>query len=240
MPQSSPSVAADHLATLAAGRWFAGLPAELAQALTAMAHVRTLQQGQALFLRGDPPCGLYAVVRGAIDISGVGGSGPQPRAALLTRLEPPAWFGEIAVFDHAPRTHDAHAAEAGTAVLQVPHAPLRAWLQDHPAHWHALGLLLADKLRTAFVALEELALLPAPQRLARRLVLMAEGYGQWAGEGRSRRLLALSQEQLALMLALSRQTTNQLLRDLQSRGLLRMHRGGIEILDLPGLRAACA
>jgi CRP-like cAMP-binding protein len=69
---------------------------------------------------------------------------------------------------------------------------------------------------------------------------MAEGYGQWVGEGRSRRLLALSQEQLALMLALSRQTTNQLLRDLQSRGLLRMHRGGIEILDLPGLRAACA
>ncbi len=238
MPDT-PTSAADHIATLASGRWFAALPPELAGVLAGMAHMRALQPGQALFLRGDPPCGLYAVVRGAIDISGVGGPDPQPRAALLTRLEPPAWFGEIAVFDRAARTHDAHAAEPGTLLLHVPQAPLLAWLAQHPAHWHALGMLLADKLRTAFVALEELALLPAPQRLARRLVLMAEGYGQWAGEGRSRRLLSLSQEQLALMLALSRQTTNQILRDLQARGLLRMHRGGIEILDLAALRAAC-
>ncbi|SFD52952.1 Crp/Fnr family transcriptional regulator [Paracidovorax konjaci] len=240
MPTTPTTVAADHLATLSSGRWFATLPADLAGALAAMAHLRALQAGEALFLRGDAPCGLYAVVRGAIDISGVGGLQPQARAALLTRLEPPAWFGEIAVFDRAPRTHDAHAAEPGTLLLQVPQAPLLAWLGAHPGHWHALALLLTDKLRTAFVALEELALLPAPERLARRLVLMAEGYGQWAGEGRSRRSIALSQEQLALMLALSRQTTNQILRDLQARGLLRMHRGGIEILDLAGLRAACA
>ncbi|CAM3925621.1 Crp/Fnr family transcriptional regulator [Paracidovorax anthurii] len=232
------TAASDHLAALASGRWFAGLPAELAGALTGMAQVRTLRAGEALFLRGDAPCGLYAVVRGAIDISGVGGPSRQARAALLTRLEPPAWFGEIALFDHAPRTHDAHAAEAST-LLHMPQAPLLAWLGAHPVHWHALALLLTDKLRTAFVAMEELALLPAPERLARRLVLMAEGYGQWTSEGRSRRAIALSQEQLALMLALSRQTTNQILRELQARGLLRMHRGGIEILDLPGLRAAC-
>lgn len=225
-----------HLPTLASGRWFAALPHELASALVQMAQLRTLSAGKALFLRGAPPCGLYALVRGAIDISGAGGPSDRGRAALLTRLEPPSWFGEIAVFDRAARTHDAHAAQACTLV-HVPQEPLLAWLAAHPAHWHALALLLTDKLRVAFVAMEELALLPAPQRLARRLVLMAEGYGQVKGSAGTRRTIALSQEELSLMLAISRQTTNQILQDLQARGLLRVQRGTLEIVDLPGLRA---
>jgi CRP-like cAMP-binding protein len=228
----------DYLPMLRSGRWFSALPADFAAQLLALAQPRTLEAGEALFLRGDPPCGLYAVVRGAISISGIGGQRDQARAALLTLLEPPAWFGEIAVFDGAARTHDAHATEP-TTLLQVPHDRLLAWLRAHPRHWHGLALLLTDKLRTAFVAMEELALLPAHQRLARRLVLMAEGYGQWSDGARSRRVLEVSQEQLALMLAISRQTTNQILQDLQSRGLLRVQRGEVEILDLAALRALC-
>ncbi|GKS91317.1 Crp/Fnr family transcriptional regulator [Acidovorax sp. SUPP2539] len=228
---------ADHLPTLRSGRWFAALPADLAQALMARAELRSLAPAQALFLRGDAPCGLYAVVRGAIDISGVGGQSDKARASLLTRLEAPAWFGEIALFDGSVRTHDAHAATPAT-LLHVPQEPLLAHLALHPQHWHALALLLTDKLRTALVAMEEMALLPAPQRVARRLALMAEGYGQWTDAGRSRRVIALSQEELSLMLALSRQTINQILKDLQARGLLQVHRGEIEVRDLPALRAA--
>lgn len=223
---------------LESGRWFAHLPRGFAQPLIGMAHVRQLQAGEVLFLRGDAPCGLYAVVRGAISISGTGGRAQEARSALLTRLEPPYWFGEISVFDGSARTHDAHAAEPST-LLQVPHERLQTWLQAHPEHWHALALLLTDKLRTAFVAMEELALLPAPLRLARRLVMMAEGYGQWNAEGQSRRVLSISQEHLSQMLAISRQTTNQILKDLESRQLVRVHRGEVEILDLAALRASC-
>mgnify|MGYP000903916897 CR=1 FL=1 len=224
-----------YLPTLQSGRWFHQLPHDFAAQLLALAQPRVLHAGEALFHRGDAPCGLYALVRGAISISGVGGQRDQARAALLTLLEPPSWFGEISLFDGAPRTHDAHATESST-VLQVPHERLLAWLQAHPVHWHSLALLLTDKLRIAFIAMEELALLPAHQRLARRLVLMAEGYGQWSDGSRSRRVLEVSQEQLALMLAISRQTTNQILQELQSRGLLRVQRGEVEILDLPALR----
>lgn len=229
---------ADYLPVLQTGRWFAHLPPDFAQPLLAMAHLRQLAPGEVLFLRGDAPCGLYAVVRGAISISGTGGRADEARAALLTRLEPPHWFGEISVFDNSARTHDAHAAEAST-LLQIPHEPLQAWLTGHPQHWHALALLLTDKLRTAFVAMEELALLPAGQRLARRLVMMAEGYGQWTAEGQSRRVIGISQEQLSLMLAISRQTTNQILKELEGRALVRVHRGEVEILDLAALRATC-
>ena len=46
-----------------------------------------------------------------------------------------------------------------------------------------------------------------------------------------RRVLQLSQEQLALMLSLSRQTTNQILKGLEQDGAVRLSYGEIEILD---------
>ena len=141
-----------YLPVLQSGRWFAHLPPEFSQQLLAMAQLRPLQAGEALFLRGDAPCGLYALVRGALSISGIGGRADDARAALLTRLEPPHWFGEISVFDGSARTHDAHAVEA-SLLLQVPHERLQGWLQAHPEHWRSLALLLPDKLRTAFVAI---------------------------------------------------------------------------------------
>ena len=223
---------------LRSGRWFSHLPSAFADALVGMGHLRQLQAGEVLFLRNSAPCGLYAVVAGSIRISGHDGTPDAARETLLVLLGPPVWFGEISVFDNSARTHDAQATEP-TTLLHIPHERLQAWLQAHPQHWHALALLLTDKLRSAFVAMEELALLPAPQRLARRLVMMAEGYGQWTAEGRSRRVLSISQEQLSLMLAISRQTTNQILKDLESRHLVRVQRGELEILDLAALRATC-
>ena len=82
-------------------------------------------------------------------------------------------------------------------------------------------------------------MLSAPLRLARRLVGMAQGYGQRTGDGSTHRVLAVTQEELALMIGISRQTTNQILNELKSRRVLRLQRGALEILDLPALRALC-
>ena len=93
---------------------------------------------------------------------------------------------------------------------------------------------MSHKLRLAFINLEQLSLLPAPARVAHRLLAMASGYGEIE---QARAVLQLPQEQLALMLSLSRQTTNQILKDLQSLGILRLGYGEIEILDAQALRA---
>jgi CRP-like cAMP-binding protein len=166
----------------------------------------------------------------------VGGQSEQAREALLTRMGPATWFGEIALFDGSPRTHDAHAMEP-SVVLQVPRQPLLDWLRQHPAHWHDLGVLMSGRMRAAFAALEDLALLPAPQRLARRLVAMARGYGERLDDVPARPRLDITQEQLARMLSISRQTTNVLLQGLQARGLIRVQRGEIEILQWQALCA---
>lgn len=213
---------------LLSGHWFSQLPAALQDALLERASVHTLAAGQRLFSRGAPPCGLYAVISGAVRVGAVSREGKE---ALLTLVEAPYWFGEISLFDGQPRTHDAF-AEGPTQVLQIGQTVLLALLEREPAYWRHMALLMSQKLRLAFIALEEMSLLPAAPRLARRLLMMAEGYG----ESGPRRVIHLAQEQLALMLALSRQTTNQILKDLESRGALRLTYGEIEILDLEKLR----
>ncbi len=222
---------------LAAGVWFAGTSAPLRAALLGAATVRALAPGQALFRRGDAPCGLYAVLEGTVRISGTGGSSDDSREVLLTLLEPPHWFGEVSLFDGEPRTHDA-VAEGPARLLHVAQPALMQMLAAQPAYWRELGLLMSHKLRLAFVALEEAASLPVAQRLARRLVMMAEGYGvrRDAQQGVHRRSIAVSQEQLSMMLAVSRQTVNQNLKELEARGVLRLNRGGLEIPDLAALQ----
>ena len=215
---------------LQTGKWFARLPEPMVQALLAMAKIRTLQTGEVLFLRHAPPCGLYALVRGAIRFSGLSSAGDDAREAVLAVLSPPAWFGEISVFDGSVRTHDAMALEPST-LLQIPQAELTHWLNQNPVYWRTLALLMADKLRMVFVTMEEQTVLPAPQRLARRLVAMTQDYGQAQAANLSRRILAVTQEQLAQMTGVSRQTINQILNDWKERNIIRTHRSGLEILD---------
>lgn len=95
-----------HRTRLLGGYWFNGLPVALQDALLHAASLRQLSAGQSLFRRGDPPCGLYAVLSGAMRIGAVN---PAGKEALLTLVEAPNWFGEISLFDNQPRTHDASA-----------------------------------------------------------------------------------------------------------------------------------
>lgn len=215
---------------LMSGQWFSRLPDQLQNSLLANARLRSLAPGQRLFQRGDPPCGLYAVLEGTVRIGAVSEQGKE---ALLSLVEAPHWFGEISLFDGQPRTHDAF-AEGPTRLLWLPQAPLLEWLAHAPQHWRELALLMSHKLRWVFVALEQQSLLAAAPRVAHRLLQIAEGYGerdvaQWR--------LQLSQEQLALMLSLSRQTINQILRNLEQSGVVRLGYGEVEIVDAQRLRA---
>ena len=226
---SSPSAAA-----LERSAWFRGAPEPLRDALRAAGRVRTLQAGERLFMRGDADDGLYCVLEGAVRVGAASVAG---REALLAVVGPAHWFGEIALFDGGVRTHDAY-AERDSTLFHVPRAALVALLDATPAYWHAFGLLLAQKLRRAFDTIEETALLGASARVARRLLLLSDEYGEAAGtQGvqRSRRVINVPQEDLALMLALSRQTVNQILRQFEREGLLVLRYGEIEIVDAAGL-----
>jgi len=83
------------------------------------------------------------------------------------------------------------------------------------------------------INIEQMSLMPASARLAHRLLMIAEGYGEIE---QARRVLHLPQEDLAAMLGLSRQTINSLLKMLEQQGVIELSYGAIEILDFNGLR----
>ncbi|OPA95925.1 Crp/Fnr family transcriptional regulator [Pseudomonas fluorescens] len=218
-------------ARLANGHWFSHLPVELQHRLLAAARLRALTAGQYLFKRGDPPCGLYAVLEGAVRISAVNAQGKE---AVLSLVETPYWFGEICLFDNLPRTHDAQASGPCT-LLQVPQAAMLDILENHPAYWRDVALLMSHKLRLLLINIEQMSLMPASARLAHRLLMIAQGYGEI---DQARRTLQLPQEDLAAMLGQSRQTANSLLKALEQQGIIGLSYGAIEILDLKRLRQA--
>ncbi|RDV00910.1 Crp/Fnr family transcriptional regulator [Trinickia dinghuensis] len=216
--------------------WFRGVPGTLRDALREHGHTRALNASECLFMRGQAYDGLYCVLEGAVRLGAVTADG---RETLLAVVSIGHWFGEIALFDRGARTHDAHAVRDST-LFHVPRAALDALLEAEPAYWQVFGLLMTHKLRLAFEAIEEAALLPAPARVARRLLLLADEYGEAAGlndtPSRSR-VINTPQEDLALMLALSRQTVNQILRQFERDGLVALRYGEIEIVDARGLAA---
>ncbi|KFF44765.1 Crp/Fnr family transcriptional regulator [Pseudomonas sp. BRG-100] len=218
-------------AQLVRGQWFSHLPPDFQRSLLGAARLRVLATGQFLFKRGDPPCGLYAVLEGAVRISAVSAQGKE---AVLSLVETPHWFGEICLFDNLPRTHDALATGACT-LLQVPQAAILKILEQQPVFWRDMALLMSHKLRLSLINIEQISLMPASKRLAHRLLMIAQGYGEIE---QARRMLQLPQEDLAAMLGLSRQTINSLLKALEQQGIIGLSYGAIEILDLAGLRLA--
>jgi CRP/FNR family cyclic AMP-dependent transcriptional regulator len=219
-------------AALATDPWFAGCPAALQQALIERGRLLHLAPGERLFGRGEAADGLCCVIAGALRVGGLQADGGE---SLLAYVEPYQWFGEISMLDGQPRTHDA-LADGDTIVLLVAQAALHAWLDEHPAHWRDLGRLACAKLRVVFSVLEDIAHLPLERRLAKRLWLLAHAYGARTGE--ARRHIRLPQEQLALMLGVSRQSMNKALRSLETQGVVVLRYGTIELADLPALEAA--
>ncbi|BCZ82677.1 Crp/Fnr family transcriptional regulator [Paraburkholderia terrae] len=211
--------------------WFRGLPVELQDYLMSHATLLRLEKGQLLYRCGDPSYGLYAVLEGALSVGTVGIDGKE---SLLAVLGPTAWVGEISMFDGLPRPHDAIAVSRAL-FMHVPEAALQNLLDTTPRYWREFALLMAQRLRLSFKSTESLALQPAAQRIASRLLLIAEGYD---GLNAVQSKIRLSQDSLASMVSLSRQTTNQLLKSLESQRIISLKFGEIQILDIERLRAA--
>jgi CRP/FNR family transcriptional regulator, cyclic AMP receptor protein len=211
--------------------WFRGLPVELQDHLLNRGTLVRLDKGQALYRFGDPSCGLYAVLEGAVAFSTVGVDGKE---ALIAVLGPTAWIGEVSLFDGLPRAHDA-TADCRSLVLYVPEAALRTLLDAKPAYWRDIALLMAQRLRLSFRSTEVATLQSGAQRVASRLLMIAEGY---EGLNEMQSTIRLSQDRLASMVSLSRQTTNQLLKELESQQIVKLRFGEIAILDIERLRAA--
>ena len=229
---NTPVLTIDERHNIESGAWFSKLSGPLRQAILARAHVRRLRDGAPLAQRGAQAEEWCGVARGAVRISSVSLSGKQ---ITLTYAEPGTWFGDIALFDGLPRTHDAD-AHGDTTLLVVRKPDFKALLAEHVELYEALLRLNCRRLRLMFNQLEELNTRPLQARLARQLLILAKSYGIPQGE-EIRIGLALAQEDLAQLLGASRQRVNQELKGFERDGAVRVEPTRLVVLDRDKLLA---
>lgn len=214
------------------GPWFSKLSPVLRADILARAQVRRLDDGALLTARGTAADEWCGVAKGAVRISSVSLSGKQ---ITLTYAEPGVWFGDIALFDGLPRTHDAN-AHGDTTLLVVRKADFRELLARHVELYDALLRLQCRRLRLMFDAVEDLNTRPLAARLAKQLLLLARSYGVAEG-GEIRIGLQLAQEDLAQLLGASRQRVNQELKGFERDGALRVEPARLVVLSREKLLA---
>ena len=196
------------------GEWFNNCALDLQAGLLENAKIVNKNAGEALFLRGGANCGLYCVVQGVARVSGINGEGKE---AVLSFIPQGVWFGEVALFDGGMRTHDVYAQTP----LRLVHITVRCvsrLVDQSPIYWRDFGVLLSQKMRLAFSSLEDHALLVASYD--------KQSYS-----------IVMSQQQLADMTYLTRQTVNQILQNLRQQKVIELHYQRIDIIDKPGLLA---
>ena len=151
------------------------------------------------------------------------------KQVTLTYVEPGTWFGDIALFDGLPRTHDAD-AHGETTLLVVRKPDFQELLAQHVELYDALLRLNCRRLRLMFDQFEELNTRPLHARLARQLLLLAKAYGVPQGD-EIRIGLQLAQEDLAQLLGASRQRVNQELKGFERDGVLRVEPTRLVVLS---------
>lgn len=203
--------------------WFGALPAGLQDALLAAARQRRITPGKLLFARGDAPCGLYILVEGTLRMGAVDEQYPVGHFAEVSL---PYWFGEVSLFDGLPRTQDLYST-GQSILLQVSQATLLTLLEQYPHYWRPFAELLGQKLGLALLRADELARLPPRTRIARRLLLLSEGYGEL---NHSRRLIPFED------LALSDPELPQILQTLHERKVVYLRQEQLQVLNINRLR----
>jgi CRP-like cAMP-binding protein len=229
---NTPVLTIEERHNLEAGAWFSKLSQPLRAAILSRAVVRRLADGAPLASRGAQAEEWCGVARGAVRISSASLAGKQ---VTLTYAEPGTWFGDIALFDGLPRTHDAD-AHGETTLLVVNKSDFKALLAQHVELYDALLRLNCRRLRLMFNQFEDLNTRPLQARLAKQILLLAKSYGINQGE-EIRIGLQLAQEDLAQLLGASRQRVNQELKGFEREGAVRVEPTRLVVLSRDKLLA---
>jgi CRP/FNR family cyclic AMP-dependent transcriptional regulator len=205
---------------------FAGLNDAELQALAADLVARRFAAGETIFCEGDVGQALYLVAVGQVRIF-VHGEGGQE--ASVTWYGSGEFFGELALIDAGPRSASA-AATRDTLAYVLGRDCFHAHMRRSPQlAWNFLEAL-SVRVRNSTRQVGSLSMLDIPGRLARKLLDLAQAHGEPAGEDVRIRLV-LTQSDLASLIGATRESINKVLGAFRRKGLIRMERGHIVVID---------
>jgi CRP-like cAMP-binding protein len=151
---------------------------------------------------------------------------PLGEVATLDVLQAGDTFGEQALVDgHGERTATVSAIER-TETLTLDRAGFDRLRAEHPGVDRFLVMVLSARLRSTSHQLLDALYLPADTRVVRCVARM---HALFCSDGAG--TIPLTQVDIASMAGVTRSTANRVLSTAQNKGVLRVGRGALEILD---------
>lgn len=196
--------------------------------LAAAARRRSYAKGQVVFHRDDPGDSLHIIATGEVRVVL---SSPEGEDVTLALLGPGDFFGELSLLDGGPRSATTIAAEA-TETLVVQRDRFLRWIQSRPGAATVMLAALGRRLRAADELVGELAFLDVHSRLVKKLLDLAGP----AAEG-DQVELHLSQDELASMVGVTRESVNKHLQFFKKRGAIDVYRRRIVLRSVDYLRS---
>jgi CRP-like cAMP-binding protein len=206
------------------GGFFDQLEPDDRRALLSKMTRRSFRKSDTLFHEGDPGDTFHVIIKGhvAIRISTRDGD-----VATLTMLGPDASFGELALLD-APGLRTASAVALDSVETRSLHrSEFEALRATSPSVERFLIHVLAAQVRRLSDHLLDALYVTAEQRVVRRLCDVGNLYAN----GEAEVLVPLTQDDLASMAGTTRPTTNRVLQQLRTLGIIRTARGQIVVVD---------
>ena len=202
----------------------AELPEDDRRRVLQAARRRRYARHEVIFHEGDPGDTLHLIAKGRVAVAV---ATPLGDTTTLTVLGAGQFFGELALVGNQPiRTATVTAMES-TETLALRQQQFDELRRDHPTIDRFLVAVLAEQVKRLSTQLLEALFVDAETRVLRRLLDLAQEYGQ----GRPGTIIPLTQEDIATMAGTTRPTTNRALRDAEAAGAIRTARAKTEIVD---------
>jgi CRP/FNR family transcriptional regulator, cyclic AMP receptor protein len=208
--------------------WMRCLSGELRDRALTDLRVVDAQPGDFICKIGRPANLWFGVLDGLMKMSNDASVGV---SITFTGIPPGAWFGEGTLLKRESYRYNIEALRR-TVVAGLPAATFH-WLLETSIPFNAYVMNQLNERLGQFIAAREVDRISDPDvRVARSLAtLFNPVLYPLVGE-----LLRITQQELAYLVGLSRQRVNESLRALSQEGLIRVVYGGLQVLDLPGLR----
>lgn len=213
---------------------FAGLSGADLDLLAEYAVLKRVAAGAELCHKGDRGQEAYVIVSGRLKAVV---PSPDGKEAILSLMDPGEVFGEVAMLCGGHRTASISALEP-SEVLMIARRDLMSLFERHPRLAIAALGALAERLVRLTETMEDTWFRGLPARLARKLLSLADQYGDEAEDGEPVRIgLRLSQSELGQMVGTSRESINKQMKLWEREGLVASEDGRIRIRDPRGLEA---
>jgi CRP/FNR family transcriptional regulator, cyclic AMP receptor protein len=177
-------------------------------------HATRYRRGEVIFREGEPAERFFLIDTGRVKLTTASPTGQELLVAVLGRGQ---IFGELAVVDRGTREMDARAME-DSKLFSLAGDVFWSMMEGRPALARRLLELMGRRLRRADQATQDLVFFDAPTRLARKLLELAEEHGEPNGDGGVTIATRVTQEELAQMIGVSRESANRLIASFTGRG----------------------